>query len=527
MNFSSGSISVIAIGWAVVVLILWNFHRHTRALSRRGLWTGILAATVAATGGAVFLLRQSLQARLENKPLLISPFIEKSANGYRVTPLGLAFAERLLAELRSSQAEEIYPLPLESLFEIANADSLPRPEYLLRVANAVGVEAIGLGVYDRRNNGAEFQAAFQLYARGKVEPILHEDFTAGAEAFTVLSAQILDALGTALRSGAHAAQMQSSQSEYEALWLRFLRREEIADEASVLAARDTSDYRAALLAVRSQLRKLRDQRATEAEWKKTLSRILPLAQRALRQDSTVVGSYLVLAQCYLQQKKWHEAEALLRQALARDQRNSKSYVYLAQLHPSRYAQFGFSEELELYRRALALNPFDLEAVVGAAEYLMMKSRAPEAVALLEQYRRANPNHLGILMSLGRLYINQGNMEKTLALYEQIIQLDSKNANAFYNLGIAYYNHKDFDNAVRFFERAIQLSDHADARLYLAYIYEQRGEIDRSIAYLRERIQLSAGDDDVFAAQARKHLYEILLKRGEIPEHLQPDKLEKN
>lgn len=527
MNLSSGSIIVIAIGWAVAALIIWNFHRHARALSRRGLWMGILMATAVATGGAVFLLRQSLQARFENKPLLVSPFIEKSASGYRVTPQGLAFAEGLLAELRSCPSAEIQPLPLESLFEIANADSLQTPEYLLHVANTVGVEALGLGVYDRRNNGAKFQAAFQLYARGKVEPILHQDFSGGADALAGLSAQILAALGAAPCSGTETTQIKTMQSEYGALLLRFLRREEVADDATELAARDTSDSRSALLAVRAHLRRLREKRSAEAEWNKTLDRLMPLAQRALRQDTSTVEAYLALAQCYLHQKKWGEAETFLRRARARDARNSKTYVYLAQLHPSRYPTYGFADELELYRHALALNPFDLEAAVGAAEYLMMNSRAQEAVALLEQYRRVNPDHLGILMSLGRLYINQGNMEKILPLYEHIIRLDSQEANAFYNLGIAYYNHKDFDNAVRFFERAIRLNDHADARMYLAYICEQRGEIDKSIAYLRERIRLSTGEDDVFAAQARKHLYEVLLKRGEIPEHLQPDKLEKN
>ncbi len=495
-------------------------------MSKRGFSAAALIATALALGGILLLLQQAMHKIPRHKLLTIFPFIEKRTDSYAITPQGLAFAEELSAHLRDSQSAEVYPLPVDAIFEIANPDSLHVPEYLFRLARNAGVQLLGLGVYGARGNSQSFEAQFQLFDRENREPILQHTFTPSPEAFAELRRGIFNAL-EAETSEPRLKAPATFQQDYYALALRFLRHEDIATEASAQAQRDTANSKLAELSARATLRHLRDKRAHEAEWNDSLEVLLPRLHRALRQDSSGVEAQLLLAQCFLQQKKWHDAEKLLRRARTRDPRHSKSYVYLAQLHPSRYAADGFDHELDLFQYALQLNPFDLEAVLGAADYLRLNLRKKEAVALLEKYRQSNPNHLAVLRALGRFYIMDSDMPNALALYEQIIRLDSQDANAFYNLGIVYYHHKDVDRAVQFFERAIKLADHADARLYLAYIAEQRGDIEKSIAYLRERIRLSTGEDDVFAAEARKQLYKALLRRGEIPKNLLPETLGQN
>jgi tetratricopeptide (TPR) repeat protein len=229
---------------------------------------------------------------------------------------------------------------------------------------------------------------------------------------------------------------------------------------------------------------------------------------------------------YIRLEKWNEAERALLQARRREPTDSEIYLLLGQLHVSRLEPLGFRTELDLYEYARRLNPINIDAGLAAAEYLLLESREKEALNLLEELRRLNPNHPGVLMSLGRIYIVKGDAVKIFEVYERILALQPNNADAYYNLGIAYYNRDDFENAVKLFERAIALNNHPDARMYLAQICERQGQIDKAIAYLRERIKLSRGDDDKIAAEARRHLYEILLARGEIPPHLRPDSLKK-
>lgn len=524
--FFSGSIVLILLGWGAALLVLWNLYRHSAAMSRRGFSMAALIATALAMAGVFFLVRQSLLRQPQHKTLVVFPFIEKNKSGFAVTPQGLAFAEQLTASVRVQRTAAIYPLAPAAIFEVANPDSLHVPEYLFRVARKAGVQVLALGVYGARAEGNGFEAQLQLFDGESHQPLREHKFEPSAAAFAELSRGICEALEVETDAQARANNF-SQPIEVSALELRYFRHEDMLAEATASAQRDTTSRKLAELAARAALRELREKRAHEAEWNDSLKVLMPRLQRALRHDSLAVEPVLLLAQCYLLQKMWLEAEKTLRRALALDPRHSKSYVYLAQLHSSRYAADGFDNELELFQHALQLNPFDMEAVLGAADYLRLNLRKKEALDLLEKYRAINPNHLAVLRTLGRFYIMDNDMTRALQLYEHFIKLDARDANAFYNLGIVYYHHKDVARAQQFFERAIQLNNHADARLYLAHIAEQRGDIEKSIAYLRERIRLSTGEDDVFAAEARKQLYKKMLERGALPKDLMPDSLRQN
>ncbi len=525
-TFLSGSIALVILGWGAALLVLWNLYRHSGAMSQRRFGMTALIATGLALAGVFFLLRQTLLRQPQHKTLVVFPFIEKNKSSFAVTPEGLAFAEQLVAEMRARRSEAIYPLSPSAIFEVANPDSLHVPEYLFRIARTAGVQVLALGVYGARGEDNGFEAQLQLFDGENHQPVLEHKFEPSATAFAELSRGICEALQIEAGASPHANMTRQSLGG-SALELRYFRREDILAEATARAQRDSTDSKLAELATRAAFRALREKRAHETEWNDSLKTVEPRLQRALRHDSLAVEPVLLLAQCYLLQKKWLEAEKTLRRALALDPRHSKIFVYFAQLHSSRYAADGFDNELELFQHALQLNPFDMEAVLGAADYLRLNLRKKEALILLEKYRQINPNHLAVLRTLGRFYIMDNDMTRALQLYEHFIKLDARDANAFYNLGIVYYHHKDVERAQQFFERALQLNDHADARLYLAHIAEQRGDIEKSIAYLRERIRLSTGEDDVFAAEARKQLYKKMLERGALPKDLMPDSLLRN
>lgn len=520
-TFLTGSIALIILGWGAALLVLWNLYRHAGAMSQRGYRMAFLIATALAFAGIFLVLRQSLLRQPQHKILVVFPFIEKNDSGYQVTAQGLAFADELVAYLRSRRTEAVYPLSPSAIFEIANPDSLHVPEYLFRIARKAGVHVLALGVYGARGSGKDYEAKLQLFDAENHKPLLEHTFAPSRDAFAVLSRGMYEALEVEASAPVLAPRAEQSPDSF-ALELRYLQNEDLRNEALNAAQRDTIDHQLAELSARVTLRMLRAKRAHETEWSDSLKAIIPRLQRALRHDSLALESILLLAQCSLQQKKWLEAEKLLRRVQALDARHSKSFVYFAQLHDSRYDADGFDNELDLYQHALRLNPFDLEAVLGAADYLRLHLRKKEALALLEKYRQINPNHLAVLRTLGRFYIMDNDMTQALQLYEHFIQLDARDANAFYNLGIVYYHHKDVERAQQFFERAIQLNNHADARIYLAHLAEQRGEMEKSIAYLRERIRLSTGADDVFAEEARKMLYKKMLERGALPQELMPD-----
>ncbi|MFQ5629963.1 MAG: tetratricopeptide repeat protein, partial [bacterium] len=195
--------------------------------------------------------------------------------------------------------------------------------------------------------------------------------------------------------------------------------------------------------------------------------------------------------------------------------DSKVLNQLAKLHFSRYRPLGFLNEIEIYTRSLHYNPGDIEAALELAAVQIQLKQTVKAQELLETYCRIFPDNLRLLRSLGEIYVVRGLSSKIFTTYEKILEYDPKDADAYYNLGIYYFNSEDTLNASKFFQKAIKVGNHLNSRLYLAKIAEKQNKIDDAIAFLRERIRLKTGEDDVYAEEARRHLLEIMLTLGKI------------
>lgn len=533
MEFSPGT-AVLLVGWGVVLFVLWNLHRFAKAFSASVFWKTAAVFTLALLALGAWLSFKR-QRHAVSPRVLVFPLVEKSAAGDSLNALGFAFADQLTAALHAAGTPQFHPLPAAAVFAFADPDSLIFADYALRFARALDLPALAFGEYRRTAQG--LQAQIRLLDPSRGETLLQAQ-AAAAEPTNVSAAAA--ALGEKLcrhfglkQTNSHATNGASAfawpqQNAYYAAYFSLLqqRPEEALRQAAALARADSATPAFVALAARARLQHLRNQRASEAEWKSSLASLIPQLQKAVQRDSLHAPLYVLLSECHLQLKKWKEAENMLRRAQALDPRHARIYVLLARLHASRFAHYGFDSELELYQHALKLNPLEMDAMLGAVEYYLQANRRNEAEALLEKYRRLNPNHLPTLMALGRISIERGDMARTLPLFETIVRLDPRNAEAFYNLGIAYYHQNDLANAARFFERAQQLANYPEAHLYLAQICEKRGDTTAAIAHLRERIRLGRGEDDVYAAEARRHLYGLLLRRGEIPGHLLPDTVQK-
>jgi cytochrome c-type biogenesis protein CcmH/NrfG len=573
MQFPDGSVILLII-WAIVALILWNLYHYSRALRKKTFFVCLSVITLGLVGGIGFL-HYLQQPRLPGNRigLLILPFIETEsataanhaspaaretkhdtlfADGLhqKINADGMAIAGMIGEHLRQTPDGPFYLIPTDALFEIANHDSLIYPDYVLRLVTRVKLPAIVLGFYSADgahppNSKEIWQADFHLFNLRKINPkqLTRLEQAAGQpnlrfklDDIRALTAELAKAI---LREWADSdigpidsiwqdnISLDRLQSYYTArLALARRETEPALQQAHALFRADSSNGHFVNLHARALMDHLRQKKVSKLEWEDQLRPVIPLLKSAAKRDSLQMESKRLLGQAYIYLERWNDAERALLQAHRLDPTDSKIYVNLAQLHSSRLAPLGFRNELDLYKQALAINPLDAEAAIAAAEYLLLENRENEAIDLLEQYRRLNPNHFDVLMSLGRYYIVKGEAAKIFETYERLLEIEPGNADIYYNLGIAYYNRKDFENAIRLFERAIALDNHLNARMYLSYIYEQQGSFDKAIHYLRERIRLSQGVEDQFADEARRHLYELLLARGEIPPHLQPDSLKK-
>ncbi len=231
--------------------------------------------------------------------------------------------------------------------------------------------------------------------------------------------------------------------------------------------------------------------------------------RAIAADSSCAEAWMYLGDYYVYQQRWSFAEQMLLRAYQLQPNLPRLYLSLSRLHPSRYQKLGFKNERQLFERAIFFNPGDEEAYLMLADHYLFENQREQAIRILERFLAIHPNSVPALMALGKIYLVRNDVVKIIEIYHRVLQLQPRNADAYYNLGILYYNSEDYETAEQLLKRAIAINNHANAHVYLAYLYEAKGNLPLAIEHLRERIRLRKGLDDEFAESARNHLYALL------------------
>ncbi len=233
--------------------------------------------------------------------------------------------------------------------------------------------------------------------------------------------------------------------------------------------------------------------------------------QAISIDSTLAEAYNFLGEYYIYRERWSLAEQTLAKALRLNPNYPRLYLSLSRLHQSRYQKLGFKTEVQLFQRALFINPNDENANLMLADFYLFKNQRKLAIQVLEKFLQINHNSIPALMALGKIYLVRNEMLKIVEIYNRVLELEPNNSDAYYNLGILYYNSNDFENAEKLLKRAIAINNHLNAHLYLAYLFEKKSDDGQAIEQLRQRIRYRKGLDDEFAEEARKHLVKLLQK----------------
>jgi len=237
-----------------------------------------------------------------------------------------------------------------------------------------------------------------------------------------------------------------------------------------------------------------------------------LLHRVLKIDSTDSEAYRLLGRLHIQKERWNRAEEALQKSLQWEKDDPFLYFNLTRLHTSRYREMGYRNRESLLKHALNLNPALERAWIALGEDYYFRNRPDRAEKTYKKLLKIHPNSLDGLLALGKLYVFRNDVLNIIRVYEKVLKIKPDYADVYYNLGIAYYNDKKEEKAIRFFERAIELNNHVDSHLYLGIIHAKRGDREQAIEFLRKRIRLRRGDNDPFAEEARRNLYELLYNR---------------
>jgi Flp pilus assembly protein TadD len=144
----------------------------------------------------------------------------------------------------------------------------------------------------------------------------------------------------------------------------------------------------------------------------------------------------------------------------------------------------------------------VQRLVNEGARLLAAKRPGEAVELLTEAWRLDPQNAAAAINLGGAYILQGKHERAIPALEEAARLEPGNSMIWVNLAAAYLGKLPFatrerqDRAITAFERAVALNPHTPHVYYnLGLIYLERDDPERAADYFRAALDTDPTDRD--------------------------------
>ncbi len=100
-----------------------------------------------------------------------------------------------------------------------------------------------------------------------------------------------------------------------------------------------------------------------------------------------------------------------------------------------------------------------------------------------------------LYNLATVYDKQGRLKDATSQLEILVGSNKDDAGLLFQLGVLYYRANRFDEAFSAWNRAIQIfPNYSNARWYLSFIYEKRGDIDQAIKQIEAVARLNPNNE---------------------------------
>jgi tetratricopeptide (TPR) repeat protein len=211
---------------------------------------------------------------------------------------------------------------------------------------------------------------------------------------------------------------------------QFFRRNDFAKAIEVLEDGTRQDPRSASLWSQLALAYYSSQKPVQA---------VEAAEKALRLDPTTLSSYRVLYDIAIEQKDVDKARKILEQANAQKSDNYLYWLRLADLQAglnSREPKLALPKESisQLYDKALALQPDNLETMEHAANYGVLCRDLDKAVQLYLKILGIQPNATSIREKLALCFVADGNKERALEVLREIVQREPLRYQIFFLMG---------------------------------------------------------------------------------------------
>lgn len=151
----------------------------------------------------------------------------------------------------------------------------------------------------------------------------------------------------------------------------------------------------------------------------------------------------------------------------------------------------FEESIELYKKAIELDPKYVDAYDGWAYSLYEMKKYDEAAEIYKKALSLEPNNTFTNHYIGMNLEAQGMHDSAIMYYERSIQLDPAYDEVYVSYGDLLFEQKKYDQAAEMYNKAIDLERREfDAYTGLGKVYTEQNKLDEALSVLKKSIELN-------------------------------------
>lgn len=167
----------------------------------------------------------------------------------------------------------------------------------------------------------------------------------------------------------------------------------------------------------------------------------------------LVEQSIVKGKEYISNEHLLNAESLLKQSRRVAPNNTKVMELLGL---TLVKQVKYEDAVDIYSELLDHEPENLDGINNLAYSYSNLGKRDEAVKLLREGIRLNPNKDSFWYHLAIQYKEQGDFEKAFALYDEAILLIPNSSDLYYHYGVALSEYGDYKKAIEQYNNALDL-----------------------------------------------------------------------
>ena len=146
----------------------------------------------------------------------------------------------------------------------------------------------------------------------------------------------------------------------------------------------------------------------------------------------------------------------------------------------------YSVAVDEYIRVAEINNKDIKINYNIARLLNKDERPEEAITILQEILKKNPEYYNATDLLGEILYTQERYKEAINVYMNALRYHPGNYDLYYNLGMVYTMANDFQRAKEFYQKAAEINSLLyNAKLSIGQIALIAGDLEEAEKYFKE------------------------------------------